>query len=72
MEVVFWYVTIKSCGLKTFSDETKVAGKFLRELEFTRTEMMSQWLGQDMLEFMYRAFGFFTSIGGYQLPKISN
>ncbi|KAJ5625455.1 hypothetical protein N7510_001764 [Penicillium lagena] len=49
-----------------------VAGNFLRELEFTRTEMMSQWLGQDVVDFMYRAFGFFTSIGGYQLPKISN
>ncbi|KAJ5803684.1 uncharacterized protein N7503_006134 [Penicillium pulvis] len=51
-------------------DDTKsgscilIAGGFLRELEFTRTDMMSKWLGQDLVDFMRKAFQFITSIGG--------
>ncbi|KAJ5897144.1 hypothetical protein N7504_007432 [Penicillium tannophilum] len=59
-------------------DDTKsgscilIAGRFLRELEFTRMDMMSQWLGQDMVDFMRKAFQFIVSIGGYQLPQTSD
>ncbi|KAA8650395.1 uncharacterized protein ATNIH1004_003079 [Aspergillus tanneri] len=46
-----------------------VAGKYLRELEGTRTELIPVWLGQDVAEFMGRAMQFMREIGGYVLPR---
>ncbi|KAJ5091982.1 hypothetical protein NUU61_006852 [Penicillium alfredii] len=45
-----------------------VAGKYLRELESTRSKLLPTWLGEDVAEFMGRAMQFLTSIGGYVLP----
>ncbi|OGM50903.1 short chain dehydrogenase/reductase [Aspergillus bombycis] len=47
-----------------------VAGKFLRELELTRSNLIPEWLGGDVKEFMDRAFNVIQETGGYQLPKI--
>ncbi|KAJ5116961.1 hypothetical protein N7456_001309 [Penicillium angulare] len=45
-----------------------VAGKYLRELELTRTKLMPEWLGQDLVDFMGRAFRFIMDTG-YNTPK---
>ncbi|CAG8382473.1 unnamed protein product [Penicillium salamii] len=45
------------------------AGKYLRELEETRTKLFSSWLGEDVTEFMASAMQFLVSIGGYVLPR---
>ncbi|KAE8378533.1 hypothetical protein BDV26DRAFT_281058 [Aspergillus bertholletiae] len=47
-----------------------VAGKFLRELEITRADLIPEWLGGDVKEFMDRAFNVIQETGGYQLPNI--
>ncbi|KAE8330206.1 hypothetical protein BDV39DRAFT_202393 [Aspergillus sergii] len=47
-----------------------VAGKFLRELELTRGDLIPQWLGGDVKEFMDTAFNVIQETGGYALPKI--
>ncbi|CAG8242022.1 unnamed protein product [Penicillium salamii] len=46
-----------------------VAGRYLRELEETRTKLFSSWLGEEVTEFMASAMQFLVSIGGYVLPK---
>ncbi|KAE8164092.1 hypothetical protein BDV40DRAFT_311153 [Aspergillus tamarii] len=47
-----------------------VAGRFLRELELTRGDLIPEWVGGDVKEFMDRAFNVIQETGGYQLPKI--
>jgi hypothetical protein len=47
----------------------KVAGQFRKEMEFTRSEIMPQWLGGDLVEFFQDAFEIISNSGGYNLPK---
>ncbi|PWY94106.1 short chain dehydrogenase/reductase [Aspergillus sclerotioniger CBS 115572] len=47
---------------------TLVAGKYLREMESTRAELLPTWLGEDVAGFMGKAMRFITDIGGYVLP----
>ncbi|KAJ5682189.1 hypothetical protein N7462_005354 [Penicillium macrosclerotiorum] len=46
-----------------------VAGQYLRELELSRTQLLSTWIGEDVAQFMGRAMQFFVAIGGYVLPN---
>ncbi|CAG8898670.1 unnamed protein product [Penicillium egyptiacum] len=48
---------------------TLISGRFQQELEFTRNNGMPQWLGEDLSQFMKRAFTFLKDIGGFALPK---
>ncbi|KAJ6188437.1 hypothetical protein N7519_003345 [Penicillium mononematosum] len=48
---------------------TLISGKFQQELEFTRNSGMPQWLGEDLSQFMKRAFTFLKDMGGLALPK---
>ncbi|OOF93046.1 hypothetical protein ASPCADRAFT_508843 [Aspergillus carbonarius ITEM 5010] len=48
---------------------TLVAGKYLREMESTRAELLPTWLGEDVAGFMGKAMRFITDIGGYVLPS---
>ncbi|KAL4867112.1 hypothetical protein BDV12DRAFT_186976 [Aspergillus spectabilis] len=45
-----------------------VTGKYVQDLEHTRMELLSSWVGDEVAEFMGRAGEFFSSIGGYILP----
>lgn len=50
----------------------QVAGKFLRELEFTQKEVMPEWLGADLLESMAGLGAVLKDLGGYPLPPASS
>jgi hypothetical protein len=39
-------------------------------MELTRNALLSQWLGDDVAQLMAGAGSFFTSMGGYPLPKL--
>ncbi|KAH7028969.1 uncharacterized protein B0I36DRAFT_422797 [Microdochium trichocladiopsis] len=45
-----------------------VAGRFLRELEYTQKSVVNEWLGQDLAEAMAKFGQFLAETGGYKLP----
>ncbi|KAJ5355123.1 short-chain dehydrogenase reductase 2a [Penicillium cataractarum] len=49
-----------------------ISGKYIRELERTRLGLLSSWVGDDVAQYMGRAGDFFTTLGGYILPKPRN
>ncbi|KAL4960110.1 uncharacterized protein BDV14DRAFT_211882 [Aspergillus stella-maris] len=51
---------------------TLVAGKFRREMESSRAQVMPQWLGKDVFDFFQNAFRIISGSGGYNLPKASS
>ncbi|KAL4954150.1 hypothetical protein BDW69DRAFT_205422 [Aspergillus filifer] len=51
---------------------TLVAGKFRREMESSRAEVMPQWLGNDIFDFFQNAFRIISGSGGYSLPKATS
>ncbi|KAL4790570.1 hypothetical protein BDV19DRAFT_401959 [Aspergillus venezuelensis] len=51
---------------------TLIAGKFRREMESSRAEVMPQWLGEDIFDFFQNAFRIISGSGGYNLPKASS
>ncbi|KAL2815282.1 hypothetical protein BDW59DRAFT_16627 [Aspergillus cavernicola] len=51
---------------------TLVAGPFRKEMEGSRTEVMPQWLGQDIVDFFQNAFRIISGSGGYNLPSNSS
>ncbi|KAJ9486347.1 hypothetical protein VN97_g6995 [Penicillium thymicola] len=48
---------------------TLISGRFHQELEFTRNSAIPQWLGEDLSQFMKRAFAFLKDMGGFALPN---
>ncbi|KAJ5945095.1 hypothetical protein N7516_005263 [Penicillium verrucosum] len=48
---------------------TLISGRFQQELEFTRNSAIPQWLGEDLSQFMKRAFTFLRDMGGFALPN---
>ena len=74
--VSLWLILLLDCtrlqsinAMALMRDLSKVAGKYLREMETSRTKLLPVWLGDDVAEFMARAMQFFVSIGGYVLPR---
>ncbi|KAL3476685.1 hypothetical protein BJX99DRAFT_138298 [Aspergillus californicus] len=51
---------------------TLVAGPLRKEMESSRSEVMPQWLGQDVVDFFQNAFRIISSSGGYNLPRSSS
>ncbi|KAL2867811.1 uncharacterized protein BJX67DRAFT_77608 [Aspergillus lucknowensis] len=51
---------------------TLVAGPFRKEMELSRTEVMPQWLGQDLVDFFGDAFKIISGSGGYNLPNYNS
>ncbi|KAG4421707.1 hypothetical protein IFR04_005207 [Cadophora malorum] len=45
-------------------------GPIIREMEGTQKALLAQWLGQDVSDLMAAAGSFFSSLGGYPLPKL--
>lgn len=39
-------------------------------MEQTRTELIVEWLGEDVQELMQKAGELFAEMGGYPLPKL--
>tara|TARA_R110002060_G_scaffold41238_11_gene52759 strand:- start:793 stop:927 length:135 start_codon:yes stop_codon:yes gene_type:complete len=39
-------------------------------MEGTQKALLAQWLGQDVSDLMAAAGSFFSSLGGYPLPKL--
>ncbi|KAL4804584.1 hypothetical protein BDV18DRAFT_165968 [Aspergillus unguis] len=46
-----------------------VAGPHRKEMEASRSAVMPQWIGQDIVDFFGNAFRIISSSGGYNLPK---
>ena len=47
----------------------QTAGKYRRELEQTRAEMIPDWIGTDLASLFASGMQFFEEIGGYPLPQ---
>lgn len=76
MGAVFWYVLRReelrrfpcSCSwLGWFWLTVQVAGRIRKELEFSRVEVLPQWIGQDTVDFFQESFKIIMSSGGYNL-----
>jgi hypothetical protein len=50
--------------------DVQVAGSILREMEHSRTALLPEWLGQDLVQFMSRIGALIVSMGGLPLPKL--
>ncbi|KAL2807918.1 hypothetical protein BJX63DRAFT_439781 [Aspergillus granulosus] len=51
---------------------TLVAGTFRKEMEQSRSQIMSQWVGKDIWDFFQKAFKIISGSGGYNLPKANS
>ncbi|KAJ0423316.1 hypothetical protein BJY00DRAFT_310444 [Aspergillus carlsbadensis] len=51
---------------------TLVAGPFRKEMEQSRNQIMSQWVGQDIWDFFQKAFRIISGSGGYNLPNVNS
>ncbi|KIW88698.1 uncharacterized protein Z519_10744 [Cladophialophora bantiana CBS 173.52] len=47
-----------------------IAGRILREMEHSRTYLLSEWLGDDLVQFMNNVGGLLAGMGGLPLPKL--
>ncbi|EXJ70201.1 uncharacterized protein A1O5_06269 [Cladophialophora psammophila CBS 110553] len=47
-----------------------VAGRILREMEHSRTDLLSEWLGDELVQFMNNVGGLLAGMGGLPLPKL--
>lgn len=50
--------------------DVQVAGRMLCEMEQTRTALLPEWLGNDLVQFMNRTGALLAEMGGMPLPKL--